>query len=304
MERSFYQVFRKIFIVIIAFTIFYVGLKMILLVISLLRTFYADPVSTDPAPNKTYGPCEGMYEGWEEGRFRGHRTLYYDGEKKKINSEKFQIFKYQCYAKDDKSVFFQGSKIYGADAASFEAIAPQHGKDKYKGYFRSMPVDGSCGTTFRALDTTVSIFSTDGIDFFFKNRAMHVVDTGNFRIIESCGGGYISTDGKYAYYNELKVPSLDINTVEKLNGYHQIYKDKNWVYQRNRKLNYDAHGKWIIDTIDASTFRIINLDGNRGKDKFGLIEVFRGRLGMDSLSRRCIMAPKKRRPPFNTTTVE
>jgi len=206
-------------------------------------------------------------------------TLIFSGCLQRVPDEVDEICqetpnKFCFYKKNDKSAFFGWKKIAGADARTFEAIGWHFARDKNKGYYCSTPIEGSHGKTFKEIDS--SDYSTDGYHVFFREKPLNITNTKRFRVISGRVNVTDSwaTDGEFCYYNEYKIYSLDLKSLEILK--YGIYKDKNWVYLKEYKLNYAYGGKKLFDTLDAATFKVI--DWCRAKDKFGCIRLYTGRM--------------------------
>jgi hypothetical protein len=195
--------------------------------------------------------------------------------KDKINAnpKTFKIFKFDRYAKDDKNVFYQGAIIDGADAASFEAIEEFYAKDKNTGYYGQDPIKNSNGKTFKVIN---SYYSTDGNDYFYDTSSLKMTESKNFKFVYGEGDYECwTTDGKYYFYKNYKVPSDDYANLiiyEKSGG---ISKDRHWVYFLDHKLNYDIDGKIVVDTIDIASFKVTGYIECR--DKYGCFNVYHGR---------------------------
>jgi hypothetical protein len=103
-----------------------------------------------------------------------------------------------------------------------------------------------------------------------------MVDPPNFKFVYGEGDYQCwTTDGKYYYYNNYKVPSDDYANLiiyEKSGG---ISKDRHWVYFLDHKLNYDIDGKKVVDTIDVGSFKVMGYI--QCTDKWGCLNVFHGR---------------------------
>ncbi|MFX8385645.1 DKNYY domain-containing protein, partial [Acinetobacter baumannii] len=82
--------------------------------------------------------------------------------------------------KDDKSVFYQGEKIIGADAKSFEALGDYYARDKNFGWHGKDTVKNSNGRTFKVIN---AYYSTDGKDYFYETEPLNVVDPRNFKFV-------------------------------------------------------------------------------------------------------------------------
>jgi len=206
------------------------------------------------------------YKSWNEGS--GSHKDRIDA-----NPKTFKVLKFDKYAKDDKIVFYEGEIVNGADAASFEAIEEWYARDKNVGYYGKDPINNSNGKTFKVIN---SYYSTDGKDYFYDTSALHMTEPNNFKFLYGEGDYQCwTTDGKYYYYNNYKVPSDDYENLtiyEKSGG---ISKDRHWVYFLDHKLNYDIDGKKVVDTIDVASFKVTGYIECR--DKYGCFNVFHGR---------------------------
>ncbi|MNY13719.1 hypothetical protein D3C86_1468690 [compost metagenome] len=210
------------------------------------------------------------YKSWNEGTGSHKNQLV------GANQKTFEILEYESYAKDDKLVFYDGQLIKGADALTFVAIGDFYAKDKNKGYYAGDSIENSKGKSFKVID---SYYSTDGYDIFYTTKALHVCSAKNFKFVYKDNSEdewqRWTTDGCYYYFKELKIPSHDYKNVTLFKGSAGFAKDKQWIYYRNRKLNYNDTGKKILDTVDLKTFTVKNyLDC---QDKFGCINPYHGR---------------------------
>lgn len=206
------------------------------------------------------------YKDWNEGS--GQHNYKIDADPKT-----FKILKFEKYAKDEKSVFYEGKRINGADAATFEAIGEFYARDKNTGYYGKDTVKNSNGKTFTVIN---AYYSTDGKDYFYETDPLKMADPKNFKFVYGEGDNDCwTTDGKYYYFNNYKVPSDDyanLTIYEKGGG---ISKDRNWAYFLDHKLNYDIDGKKVVDTIDVASFKVTGFIECR--DKYGCLNVYHGR---------------------------
>ena len=244
------------------------------------------------------------YKHWNEASGR-HK------EKIDANPATFKIFGFDKYAKDDKNVFYKGEIITGADAESFEALEEFYARDKNIGYYGKAPIKNSIGKTFKVIN---SYYSTDGKDYFYDTSALNMADPNNFKFVYGEGDYQCwTTDGKYYYYNNYKVPSDDyanLTIYEKSGG---ISKDRHWDYLyrapcpagsemlfRFANLNPgkynvtvfmgrtsdgdgqfgkiwvdDINGKKVVDTIDILSFKVTGY--LECEDKYGCFNVYWGR---------------------------
>jgi len=206
------------------------------------------------------------YMHWNEGSGQHKNRLNAD-------PKTFQILKYEEYAKDKQSVFYQGEKIIGADAASFEALADFYGRDKNFGWYGKDTIQGANGSTFQVIN---SYYSTDGHDYFYTTLPLKMRRPPSFKFI--AGEGDLecwTTDGASYFYKNFKVPSADYKNLKIAPKSGGISSDKNWVYFLDHKLNYNIEGKWVIDTIDMATFKVTGYI--ECSDKYGCINVYHGR---------------------------
>ncbi|HTB52873.1 MAG TPA: DKNYY domain-containing protein [Ferruginibacter sp.] len=206
------------------------------------------------------------WESWNEG----------DGSHKdRIDADPktFEVLKFDKYAKDDKNVFYEGEKVEGADAATFESIYEFYARDKNNGYYGKDTVKNSDGRTFKVIN---GYYSTDGKDYFYMEDPLHMTDPKKFRFVYGEGDfDCWTTDGKYYYFNNYKVPSDDYANVtiyEKSGG---ISTDRHWAYFLDHKLNYDDSGRKVVDTIDIASFKVTGYIECR--DKYSCFNVYHGR---------------------------
>jgi hypothetical protein len=206
------------------------------------------------------------YEAWNEGTGNYNRKIDAD-------PKTFLVLKFNTYAKDEKSVFYKGEKIIGADAKTFEALGEYYAKDKNFGWYGKDTIPTSNGQTFKVIN---SDYSTDGHDVFYATAPLKMEEPKNFKFV--AGEDDIdtwTTDGKYYYYNNYKVPSDDYKNLIIYPKSGGLSKDKHWVYFLDHKLNYDIDGKKVVDTIDIATFEVTGFINCR--DKYGCFNVYHGR---------------------------
>jgi hypothetical protein len=206
------------------------------------------------------------YKHWNEGSGQ---------HKERINADPktFKILKFDNYAKDDKAVFYQGEKIIGADAKSFEALGDYYARDKSCGWHGKDRVKHSTGRTFKVIN---DYYSTDGKDYFYQTEALNTGSPQSFKFVYGEGDDQCwTTDGKYYYYNSYKVPSEDYKNLKIYPKSGGISNDRYWAYFLDHKLNYDIDGKRVIDTVDIATFRVTGF--TQCRDKYGCFNVYHGR---------------------------
>jgi hypothetical protein len=207
------------------------------------------------------------YEHWNEGRGQHKNKL-------EANPKTFQILKYGTYAKDDKSVFYKGEKIMDADIKSFEALHKLYARDKNVGWYGRDSIQTSNGKTFKVVN---SYYSTDENDYYYTVKPLKMLNPKNFKFVAGEGDSECwTTDGKYYYYKNYKVPSGDYENLKIYPKSGGISNDRHWAYYLDHKLNYDTDGKWVVDTIDIETFQVTGFIECR--DKYGCLNVFQGRV--------------------------
>ena len=206
------------------------------------------------------------YKHWNEG-------IGKQKDKIDANPKTFQVLKFKAYAKDDESVFYNGQKIMGADAKTFEALGNYYAKDKYFGWYGNSTIETSRGLTFKVIN---SYYSTDGHDYFYKTAPLKMSNPKEFKFVDGEGTDECwTTDGKYYYYKNYKVPSDDYSNLKIYPKSGGISNDRHWAYFLDHKLNYDDDGKRIADTIDIATFKVTGFI--ECSDKFGSLNVYHGR---------------------------
>jgi hypothetical protein len=87
------------------------------------------------------------------------------------------------YEKDISAVYFEGARIYTADASSFEPVSEYFAHDRYSAYQGAARIHGARGTGFHNIDPYN--YSTDGHDIYFDTFALHVSDVARFRMLRS-----------------------------------------------------------------------------------------------------------------------
>jgi len=206
------------------------------------------------------------YYHWNEGSGQHKNKL-------EANPATFKISKFDDYAKDDKSVFYQGEQIVGADATTFEAIDEFYARDKNFGWYGKDTIQTSKGKTFKVIN---SYYSTDGYDYFYTTSPLKMASPKDFKFVycKSVDESW-TTDGKFYYYKSYKAPTDDYKHMKTYPKSGGISNDSHWAYFLDHKLNYDIDGKWVVDTIDIKTFKITGYIECR--DKYGCFNVYHGR---------------------------
>ncbi|MDH7464437.1 DKNYY domain-containing protein [Chitinophagaceae bacterium 26-R-25] len=206
------------------------------------------------------------YEHWNEGSGQHKERI-------DVDPWTFKILKFKDYAKDDSSVFYQGEKIIGADAKTFEALDDFYARDKRFGWYGKDTIRNSNGLTFKVIN---DYYSTDGHDVFYTTYPLAMVDPKNFKFVYGEGDYECwTTDGKYYYYKNYKVPSDDYENLKIYPKSGGISSDRHWAFYQDHKLNYDIDGKHVVDTIDIKSFKVTGFIECR--DKYGCFNVYHGR---------------------------
>jgi hypothetical protein len=207
------------------------------------------------------------YYSWNEGT---------GGQKVRLEADPrtFKVLRHDSYAKDDHHVFYEGSEVTGADAATFETLGDWFGRDKKQGYYGEWPIISSHGTTFRVID---GYYSADETNVFYDTLPLNICSVKDFRFIYH-EGYYDSwtTDGCYYYYMNSKVPSKDYANMTVYKGSGGFSKDRNYVYFLDHRLNYDLDGRKVVDTIDAASFMVTGY--LQCHDKWGCFNPYHGRI--------------------------
>lgn len=194
---------------------------------------------------------------------------------KDADPESFVILDYE-YGKDHRQVFYQGQTIPGADPSTFKPLTRLYAIDKFRGYYAGDSIANSTSKDFTIID---EYYSKDKTNVFHTTKPLNVCSVDNFHIysnkIEEDLSDRWATDGCFYYFDNFKIPSTDYENIKFYAGSAGFAKDKNWVYFRDRKINYNEDGLRIIDTVDVETFTVKNYMDCR--DKFGCINVYHGR---------------------------
>jgi hypothetical protein len=206
------------------------------------------------------------YENWNEGSGQNKRKI-------DANPKSFIGLHNKKYGKDDKFVFYEGEKIIGADAKTFELLNEVIGRDKNYGWYEKDTINNSYGPTMKAINYC---YSTDGKDVFYMTKPLHMVEPKNFTFVKLKDDDKVwTTDGKYYYYYSYKIPSDDYRNVKLYPNSGGLSKDKRWVYFLDHTLNYDIDGNKVVDTIDVESFNVTGFLECR--DKYGCFNPYHGR---------------------------
>src|SRR5688572_19298252 len=155
------------------------------------------------------------------------------------DSKTFKRLKHRDYAKDKNYVYYEWKIIKGADPKSFKSILGYYGKDDFHGFYADKLIEGSTGKTFRVLDK--GPYSTDGKDYYYKERPLHVSDYSSVKILSDI---YVK-DKNFFYLNGYKHPLADYETFTELDN--SFTKDKFQVYFEGE----------VVEGADPATIRIL-----------------------------------------------
>ena len=134
---------------------------------------------------------------------------------KNVDLNTFKILN-DRYAKDDKSVYFSGNKSFeDVDSKTFEVLPNNYSKDK--------------NSVYRPI-----------------NEWIQKIDGANPKTIKVLNEFY-SKDNKNAFYNENKIPNVDVNSFVALDEEIGYAKDKNSVYYSGTK----------IENANVKTFKVV-----------------------------------------------
>jgi hypothetical protein len=192
-------------------------------------------------------------------------------QRQNINRESEQVRRSYYYKRLD-GIYYFTEKLEGVDTLSFEAVGENHGRDNNFGYLGNKKINSSDGSTFYSID---EIYSADKSHVFYLDSVLEGAVPSAFRVINFPIKARWSTDGKNYYYLHYRVPTNDSAGITILAETTGLCKDANWVYLRNKKLNYLNRETKVIDTIDAASFEMLNYE--LGRDKFGILSLSHGR---------------------------
>ena len=145
---------------------------------------------------------------------------YSEGEDGELKVENVDLGTFKIlndkYAKDDKSVYFSGNKSYeDVDSKTFEVMPNYYSKDK--------------NSVYRPI-----------------NEWIQKIDGANPKTIKVLNEFY-SKDNKNVFYNENKIPNVDVNSFVALDEEIGYAKDKNSVYYSGTK----------IENANVKTFKVV-----------------------------------------------
>ena len=187
-------------------------------------------------------------------------------EKLPVNPNKFRVIK-KNYLKDDKIVYYNNNhgnlKVEGADAASFQELTENYGKDKNYIYFGEQKIENSDSSSVKAI-TDVILKDKKNV-YYIGQKLEGINDAGTFEAISDVKGlnGFYAKDKYNIYFISAfdfsekvrKLEGLDVNKIKVLNEYY--VKDNKEVYCLGERIDY----------ADAGSFKVNNEYSSQGEDK-------------------------------------
>lgn len=85
------------------------------------------------------------------------------------------------YAKDNKNVYYNGERIFGADADTFENLGDGYARDKSNAYYQGQKLFGAKGSLFKYLGKG---YATDSKNTFYQGTKISGVDSSSFKVLE------------------------------------------------------------------------------------------------------------------------
>lgn len=167
------------------------------------------------------------------------------------------------------------------DAATFKSIENWLGHDGKHVYFKAKLVPGADAESLKA--DKYPLFR-DRKDYYYKGVPLHVTHVDAFVVLKRNEDDIWAMDNKYAYYDSLRIDSVDIKTF-KVKTWNTAVDSKH-VYRYGKVLpladpeTYDEEWKgmysrdkahiWymgeLLEDVDYATFTV---DGNDAHDKYG-----------------------------------
>ena len=117
------------------------------------------------------------------------------------------------------------------DASTFESIEDWLGRDKKHVYFKERLIHGANPATVKAKKYPLCC---DNHDYFYKGKGLNVGNVKKFEVIDWNEDDMWAIDGTYAYYDSIRIDSVDISSF-KLQCYNTAV-DKNHVYRYGHVL--------------------------------------------------------------------
>jgi hypothetical protein len=166
------------------------------------------------------------------------------------------------------------------DPTTFSSVNEWLGHDNKHVYFKSRLIDGADPATIKVKKYPLVY---DKKDYYYKGKALNVANPKNLEVINWNDDDMWAIDGKYAYYDSVRIDSTDIATF-KLQCYN-CATDRNHVYRYGKILpladpatyiedwkGYYSRDKshiWylgdLMEDVDIATF-VIDKEGARDKN--------------------------------------
>ena len=168
----------------------------------------------------------------------------------------------------------------GVDPASFTSVENWLGHDSRHAYFKNRLITGAHAPTIKAKKYPLSY---DKNDYYYMDKKLRVANVKGFEVIKWNEDDMWAIDGRYAYYDSIRIDSVDIGTF-KMQTYN-VATDRNHVYRYGEILpladpatyveewkgfySRDKNHIWYLGTlledVDYGTF-VIDKDGAHDKN--------------------------------------
>ena len=187
-------------------------------------------------------------------------------EKLPVNPDKFRVIK-KNYLKDDKIVYYNSNhgnmKVEDADAASFQELTENYGKDKNYIYYGEQKIENSDSNSAKAI-TDIILKDKHNV-YYIGQKLEGISDAETFEAISDVKGlnGFYAKDKHNVYFisdsdfskKVKKLEKLNVNKTKVLNEYY--VKDDKEVYCLGERIN----------GADARNFKVKNEYSSQGEDR-------------------------------------
>jgi len=167
-----------------------------------------------------------------------------------VDAATFKPFKGSEFAVDRQRVYYRGTPLDGADAASFQHLRASYWADKNRVYYFDDPLPGSDPATFRFLRY---FWTRDAHNVYSGADPVNPKDLATFRVIDANW----AQDAQWyypAYYgHHVPIKELDYATFRIIKG--------GWAKDCCRVYYFDR----VVEGADPATFEALN--NVRGRDK-------------------------------------
>ena len=168
------------------------------------------------------------------------------------------------------------------DPATFVDVKDWLGHDDRHVYFKQHLVKGADAATLKA--KKYPLFC-DKNDYYYMTAPLHVADVKTFKVVKQFEDNIWAKDSRYAYFDSLRIDSVDVKTFRVKSYSAAIDKDHVFYYGKILPLadpkTYDAEWKWVysrdkshiwycgelLKDVDYDSFEV-DKEGN-ASDKFG-----------------------------------